>query len=452
METDLFKKITDTIEKHRMIRKNEKIILGLSGGMDSVFLFHYLMHIKSVKDISVYCIHINHKLRGVESDKDSDFVKKLCESNDIPVKIIKKDIKGYADSEGMNLEDAGRKIRYQEFSKFAGETGRCSIATAHHRDDNIETILMNINRGCGNNGLMGIPYTRDNIIRPLLDITKAEISDYLKENNLEHITDKSNKDNKYTRNRIRNSVIPHIKKEMGDRFFNNLMKLSAIIEEEEQYWKNTVRNIACDTIKSYDKSTLVLDRNKLKDLDLVVQKRLIRYIIERLKGDIKDIESVHVESIIDLINNKGTNKRVILSGDLSAENVYDDFKLSFKANETDNKKRKICIENIKNNNEILDKIKSNTNDSFIQYFDSDKVGKNLLLRKREPGDRIKPLGCVGSKKVKDYLIDKKIPTDKRNGDIIMTCDKGIIWIVGHIISDNFKVTKKTKNIIKIEVI
>ena len=327
-------RILETITKYNLIESGDKIVLGVSGGPDSISMLNILYELKEQLKISICVCHINHGLRK-NAVLDEEYVKQYCEKRKIQFFVLHADINKEAKENKMGLEEAGRKIRYEFFNKVLEETVSNKIAIAHNKNDNAETVIMNMLRGSGINGLRGIEPKNDIYIRPLIEIERELIEKYCEEEKLDPRHDESNDEIEYTRNKIRNIVIPYIKDEFNPNIINSMDKLSKIAREEKQY-------IDIETNKIYEKivieennlnkteynnhvlPTIILDLKLFNKEEIVIRKNLILYSINKLFGDIKGIEKVHIEDIIKLCNNNIGNKYL-----------------------TPNKKTKIVIENKK---------------------------------------------------------------------------------------------------------
>lgn len=313
--------ILTTIKDNNLIQNGEKILLGVSGGPDSIAMLSALYEIQKEKiiDFNIYVAHINHGIR--ENAKiDEEFVKEFCKKRDIECFVLKTNIKEIAKKNKKGIEETGREIRYKFFEEIRNKTSADKIAIAHNKKDNAETIIMNILRGTGISGLCGMELIQNNYIRPLLYETREKIEEYLKDKKIEPRIDETNFENEYTRNKIRNIVLPYIQKEFNPNFINALDRLSAIVKEENDYLEKitnqTYKDILVeenlkpekDVYKLEDLPTIILDLKKFCNLDKVIQKRIILYAINKLFGSTKGIEKIHIEDIIKLCNRKIGNK------------------------------------------------------------------------------------------------------------------------------------------------
>lgn len=314
MEAELFReKVKNTIKNHNLIEEKDKIVVAVSGGPDSMCLLHVLINLKRYINFEIIVAHVNHMIRE-EADSETEYVKNYCNKNNIEIYIKKIDVIKEALKEKIGTEEKGRKIRYEFFDEILKNTNSNKIAIAHNANDNAETVLMNLIRGTGTDGLKGIEYNRDNkIIRPILDCSREEIEDYCKIEKLDPKIDKSNNDNTYTRNKIRNILIPFIKKEFNPNIIDSLNRLSCLSKKESEYWNKTIEleyNKIVDNKNSGEKEIL-LNLKKFNDLDYVVKSRLILYTIEKICGSTKDIGKIHIDDIIKLCSNNIGNKFLV---------------------------------------------------------------------------------------------------------------------------------------------
>ena len=305
----LEKKIFNTIQQYQLIKPNDAILVAVSGGPDSVCLLNCLFHLKEqlqIKEIAV--AHVNHMLRE-EAEEETQFVKKICENSKIRFFVKYVDIKKIAQLNKCGEEETGRKERYQFFEEIAKKNDFQKIAIAHNQNDNAETVLMHLLRGSGISGLSGIqPYRDGKYIRPLIQSSREEIEVYCQKHHLEPKYDKSNEDNHYTRNRIRNQLIPFLQENFNSNIIGSLNRLSTQVLQEEQYMKKVVEDVY-ETIKiKDDEQKIQIHVNAFNQLDPYLQSKIILFIVQKLFGDTKGIEKIHVEDMIKLCNRNIGNK------------------------------------------------------------------------------------------------------------------------------------------------
>lgn len=306
----LKEKVLNTILKNELIKYGDTIVIGVSGGPDSITLLHLLQSLKKELGIKIIVCHINHMLRE-EAIEDEEYVKEYCIKENIPYYIKRESVQEVAKKQKIGTEEAGRKIRYSFFEEIAKKYNANKIATAHTANDNAETVLLNILRGTGVFGLRGIdPIRNERYIHPLIECTRKEIEEYCVENNLEAKIDKTNAQNIYTRNKVRNSLIPYIEKEFNPNIIQGINRLANIAREETKYIESNVIKVYEELLINEEKE-IVLDLNKFNKVEEFLQKQIIRYSILKLLGTTDGIEKKHIEDIIVLCRRNIGNKFLI---------------------------------------------------------------------------------------------------------------------------------------------
>ncbi len=305
----LEEKVRKTIREFNLIEKNDSIVVGVSGGPDSMTLLSILLKLKEEFHLKIYVAHVNHMLRE-NAIKDEEYVKEFCKKNNIEIFIKKANISEIAQKEKIGLEEAGRNIRYNFFEEVLKNTKSNKIAIAHNLNDKAETIIMNTLRGSGVSGLKGIEAKRKKYIRPLIEIERYEIEKYCIENKINPRHDESNDDNTYTRNKIRNIVIPYIKNEFNPNIIKTLNRLSEIIKEEDEYVQSETEKIFKEILLTDEKNKIEFDPRKFNEQEKVIQKNLILLAIKKVKGSTQGIEKVNIDDIIKLCNNNIGNKLI----------------------------------------------------------------------------------------------------------------------------------------------
>ena len=315
----LKQQIMGTIKKYNLINNGDKIVIGVSGGPDSICLLHILNLLKDEINFEIYVAHINHMIREV-ADNETEYVKKFCEQLNVECYVKKANVIEIAKKEKKGTEELGRNIRYEFFNEVAKKVGANKIATAHNKNDKVETIIFNILRGSGLAGLKGIEASRnEKYIRPLIETEREEIEAYCKENNLNPKYDESNLEDIYTRNKIRNNVLPYIKKEFNPNIIKTINRLSEVATEENEYLENITKKAFNEILiesanskqnKSQNK-TITLDLKKFNKLELVIKRRVILYTINKVLGTTQGIEKINIDDIIKLCSKNIGNKFLI---------------------------------------------------------------------------------------------------------------------------------------------
>lgn len=308
----LLKEVLKTIEKYNLIESGDKIVLGVSGGPDSICMLNILNDIRNDKKIhlefDIIVAHVNHLIRE-EAKDDEQFVEQFCKKIGVQFYSKSIDIQKIANNNKIGTEEAGRIARYDFFDELLSKTNSNKIAIAHNKNDKVETMIMNILRGSGISGLKGIePIKNNKYIRPLIECERADIEKYCMENEIEARIDKTNFENIYTRNKIRNVVIPYVKKEFNPNIIDTMLRLSDLVKESDEYLEKAVKAIYEELIIVEEKNQFIMDLKEFNMQDKVIKSRLLLYTISRLLGSSKGIEKVHIEDIIKLCGNNIGNK------------------------------------------------------------------------------------------------------------------------------------------------
>ncbi|MCF6464563.1 tRNA lysidine(34) synthetase TilS [Clostridium sp. Cult2] len=456
-------KVLKTIKEYKLIEEKDNIVIGLSGGPDSMALLYILLDIKEEMDFNIFIAHVNHGVRGQEALADERFVEALAKELNLPYYSKTVNMDKYAKEQGLSSEEAGRALRYGFFREILAKIGGGKIAVAHNKNDQAETLLMRFFRGTGIDGLKGMEYKSGDIIRPVLGIERGEIEKYLSDRNIETRLDKTNLMPIYNRNRIRLELIPYIEKHFNPNIVDTLWRISNNISIDsdflDKYSKETFRKL----VKKKENNSIILNGNLFVKEDKSIQQRVIRNCILDINGDLQGFTNRHIIDTLALFLEGGTGKSIDLINNIVAKTSYDDFVIEKKKDvEYRDFLYKIDFEGftyiddlqIGLNVKILPNkgIKANVKDKFVKYFDYDKIEGSLFIRNRKDGDRFIPYGMKGNKKIKDYFIDEKIPREERDRIPIITDEKEILWIVGYRSSDKFKITADTKKVLMIELI
>lgn len=301
-------KVIETIKKYNLIESGDKIVLGVSGGPDSISMLNILNEIKDEYKFEIYVAHINHMIRE-EAEDDEKYVQKYCEKNNIQCFVKRIDVQQIANTKKIGTEEAGRNIRYEFFEEVMKEVGANKIGVAHNKNDKIETIIMNLLRGSGLSGLKGIEPIRENkYIRPLIECERQEIEQYCEEQQLNPRIDKTNFENDYTRNKIRNIVIPYIKNEFNPNIIKTMDRLSQVVTDESNYMESQTNKIYEKLLIEKTENQITLKLREFNEQEKVIKSRLILLVTKQLMGSTQGIEKIHIEDIIKLCSNNIGNK------------------------------------------------------------------------------------------------------------------------------------------------
>jgi len=486
---DTQSEIIKFIHQHKLILPGEIVVIGVSGGADSICLLHILAKFRQKLDIRLHIAHLNHLLRGEESQNDALYVTSLANQFGIPITTEEANVSAYKKARGCSIEEASRKLRYNFLARVAGEVGANKVAIGHTKNDQVETILMHILRGSGVSGLVGIkpsapmvyearitlPKIRKNhlmVVRPLLNVTREQTLAYCHEQQLKPRIDSSNFSVSFLRNRCRLELLPLLR-EYNPRIDQSLIRLSKIAEEETSFLEHQAC-ILWSKVGRQNSDAIYLNKERFHILPLALQKQLLRLAIGKVLDYVKDIESIHIEKVINL-QTKPVNKVVLLPHNVVCWNGYTELAiaviakkspLSFPAytrreivplppwsgtislrvpGETSFSGWKIVAK-------LLPRqyVSHKSDNAYIANLDMDRTGTKLLVRQRHRGDRFHPLGMSTSKKLQDFMVDAKIPSHWRKHIPIVCSPQQIVWVAGWRIDDRMKITENTKQILHLE--
>lgn len=450
------KKVQNFIIENNMLQAGDKVVLGVSGGADSTALLMVLNNLKDILDLKLKVVHINHGLRE-EASAEAIYVKDLCEKNDIEFILKEYDVKALAEDNGVGLEEMGRNLRYDAFFDALGdEQGK--IAVAHNMNDLCETMLFHLFRGTGVKGLSSIQPVRDNVIRPLLNVSRSEIEQYLADISVGYCTDKSNFANEYTRNRIRNIIIPDILDNITASAITHMAETASQLREIDEYIDKQTNNQYKDCCIRENDDEVVFDKAKFDKLDKLIKKTLTKKAINVLVPKNKDITHIHLNSLISLEIGNGY-REISLPYNLKAFVSYNEIGIQRAVEERDNLfeydmplSGRLCVHGVgvfEINNFVRPCDYLPSQKKYTKSLDYDKIKGILRVRNRREGDYLTVNAAGGKKKLKDYFINEKIPVSERASIPIIACESNVIWVVGHRISENVKVSDETKRILEI---
>lgn len=439
-------KMIDNLKKSELLEIGDKIIVGFSGGPDSIFLFELLKEYKKKVDptLQIFLVHINHMLRGEDADYDENFSKKVAKEGDVPFFSKRVDILKLGAQLKKGAEEVGREVRYEFFSEIYNKVGGTKIALAHNKDDQVETFLFRLMRGTSLEGLEGIKKRREIYIRPILDYYKSDILKYLDLNRIEYTIDKSNYENEYTRNSIRLDLIPFLEKRYNPKVKEKICELMEEIRE-----LNSSIKISLDDY--FDKENKGLLVSKLQKESTFIQKRVINLFLNEnnLKSD-----RYKIGSMIELLR-KADNKRISIEKNVFLKKEYGF--ISIEKNEEkfiDKKNKTLETIEIKDGNKIefgeyiieveLEKNDNKSKNSNFNCFYTDlQEGDILKIRTRMDGDRFTPTGMKNYKKLKDFFINEKIPVNERDRIPLLIYNDEIVWVAGLRGDEKFKYSEKS---------
>lgn len=455
------KKVWEYIRQHDMIQKGDRIVAGISGGADSVFLFFLLLELKEKQEIDFAVVHVNHMLRGEEAGRDERFVRSLCESHGIFCRTYHFPIEAIAGKEKISLEEAGRIRRYQAFYETAGEWGASKIALAHHRNDCAETMLYNLARGTGIGGLCSLRPVRNSLIRPLLCMNRKEIEQYLEERQIPYCTDSTNEDTAFSRNYIRRCILPGLCGHINEKAVEHMASAAEDLAQIGDYLEEQTQKLMDSLTEQRGDGVLI--REELSRQELLFQSLVVKRCLEETAGTKKDFSRVHVCDILSLWE-KDTGKSLNLPYGIVARRTYRGVQLRKKDIRDGLEEEKtpvwsrLAVPGCTRVGEIrLETALSGKTDEIIpqkkytKWIDYDKIKDVLVVRTRLPGDYIVINRQGGRKKVKDFFIDHKVPREERDRVLLVADGSEVVWLVGYRLSQNYMVEGNTETILRMEI-
>ncbi len=448
MREQFLQKIYPFIEEYQMIRAGDTVLAGVSGGADSMCLLAVLMAYRAQVDFTLRIVHVEHGIRGAESLADAVYVADFCDERGLPCAVVHVDAPAYARAHGCSVEEAARELRYRAFTQAAEEAcaARVRIAVAHHSEDQAETVLWQAIRGSSLRGLGGMRPVRDNIIRPLLMATRGEIEQYLQEEGIVWREDRTNADRTYTRNRMRGEVLT-VLTDMNTAAIRHLCGSAVQLWEAEDYLAEQTVLLYARYVKEQEGQCLIGDT--LGQEAPLMQRRVIYLALQRTAGVSKDLAAVHVQEVRELFARQ-TGRSCTLPYDITAKRVYEGVRLwrgerqdiAPAGDLTDAGVRLALIE-APADAQISKK-------KYTKWFDYDKIEHHVQIRRRQSGDYLTVDAEGHRQSLKKYLINEKIPADERDSLLLLADGSHIMWVIGHRISEHYKVRTDTARILQVQ--
>jgi len=444
--------------------EDKSVLLAVSGGIDSVTLLHALLELRNEFSLELSVAHLDHGLRGESSTGDAEFVRQLTAELNLKSTIETRPVNRVAEQQSLSLEEAARSVRYDFLDEVATEESDDFIALGHNRNDQAETILMNILRGAGLRGLGGMGERNGPYIRPLLNVPRDEIARYVEENQIEYRVDETNEDTSFTRNRIRHELIPELEADYNPNVVDSLVRLGELAKHARDFTADRVDEVVGEIKIDGGSGGICFNRKKLLKYHPYLQRATVRRLIGEVKGNLKDVSFSHVEEVLDKLRKEPASARLDLPGVTFS---LDREKCCFGAEIPEKNRITFRYELHPGEETVVEEagleISANVkplargrddfdfpSDRLIEVVDWRKVERPILIRNREYGDRFVPLGMDGEKKLKDFFIDLKIPRENRDR-IPLVCDRnGVIWVVGYRIDDRYRIDEATNEIMTIK--
>ena len=442
----MYQKVRAYVEKYHMLEQGDKVIAGVSGGADSVCLLFMLMELSREMHLQITVIHVHHGLRGESADADAAYVQKLCRELHISCRVVYEDVHRYAHERGLTVEEAGRVVRRNAFEAALYELGADKIALAHHRDDNAETLLWNLCRGTGLKGMGAIAPVRGIWIRPLLCLSRKEIESYLEKREVSYCTDESNFENTYTRNKIRNQVIPFLESNINERASEHMAAVAEQMQLLSQYISDEVEKYRQICTKKTGNGRLILVKETYEKVPETLKPYVVHEVLCEASGHRKDIEAVHIRLLHELLK-KQTGRSIHLPYGITAYRCYEGIEFVSESEEQEIEEGKVHFRVFPCTDEIREAFPQIP---YTKWFDYDIIKNTVKIRHRQPGDYITIDASGRTQKLKQYFINEKIPREERERIWLAADGSHIMWIIGYRQNQIYQITDKTKRILEME--
>lgn len=454
----MYEKIRAYVKEHRMWKENETIIAGISGGPDSVCLLSVLLDLAPEYGSTIVAVHVNHGIRGEEASADEAFVRKLCREKQVALEVFHVDVPGLAEKEGLSSEEAGRLARRRAFEKTIRKYQGDRIALAHHKNDNAETMLLNLARGTGLRGMGGIRPCAGMYIRPLLCVSRAEIEQFLLKKHISYCMDATNYEDTYTRNRIRNHIIPYMEEQINARFVDHVC---ATAEQMCGLWDYVERKVQEEASRCVcwrekenpDAKAAVIFEKEFGKTDKAMRPYVLRFVMEQVSGRKKDLEMMHLKGLQDLFA-KQVGRRLDLPYGMRAERCYEGVRIAsrgWQEAEPENREKKVRMRVLEAENIRGPLEEAIPKTPYTKWFDYDIIKNSVTIRNRRVGDYITVDRNGSTQKLNRYFINAKIPSEQRDGILLAADGNHIMWIIGYRQGQGYDVTSQTRRILEITI-
>ena len=458
-----------------MLTCGDRVIAGVSGGADSVCLFLMLLELREKIGFDLIAVHVHHGLRGEAADQDQQFVEALCEQHRIPLEIFRVNLESIAKKRKQSLEEAGRMVRREAFDSVCKKYGGNKIALAHHQNDNAETMLWNLSRGTGLDGLGGIRPVNGKFIRPLLCMNRKEIEEYLAKRKQSYCIDETNAGTDYTRNKLRHLVLPILEEQVNSAAVRHMNETMEQIWELQEYMQEQVEAAYQACVQEYFEKAcwIQIQQKSFETFPELIKKMVIRKGMEQVGGKKRDLSHKHVDVMMELMN-KQVGRTLDLPYEMHAKRNYEGIRLEKQRTYSSGEEKKAGIiqecmaelnipgetiladRNLKLRCKILEKpknlsIKDIPQKIYTKWFDYGIIKSSLYIRTRQAGDTIVIDEKGHQKKLKNWFVDEKIPKEVRDSQLLLAENNEILWVLGHRMSQAYQVKQSTKWILQIEV-
>lgn len=462
----MLQKVEEFMNEWNMLRKGDEVILGVSGGADSVALLYIFKQLQPAWNLTLKVVHVHHGIRGEEADRDAQYVEKLCEKLNVMCIMKRYDVKQIAKEKKLSEEEAGRECRRAALEEVAGEEG--IIALAHQMDDQAETVLMHLARGSNLRGLGGIRPVSGQYIHPLLGVSRQEVEEYLEKLEVPFCQDTTNSEDAYTRNRIRHFILPAMSERVNAQTVKHICEVSQELQQMEEYLEEQTHLAYKRSVQEKEGEVLINADAFGKEADLI-KKRILYRAVTGFLGSRHDIEKKHVDGLLHLFSLQ-TGRKIELPGFVTARKTYEGISLEYQKVPKEKKQIVLSLpeqgesyvvqygeyeitlrcfawdpQDEKKGWAIVPK------KEYTKWFDYDIIKNGVVVRGRLAGDRIALYSDGRSKKLKDFLVNEKVPSAKRDDVLLIAEDSEILWAVGLRQSSRYQLTEQTRQVLEIKI-
>ena len=440
----MYQEVRTYIQKHRMLKRKDKVVAGVSGGPDSICLLFMLLKLRQELELSLAAVHIHHGLRQA-ADADEAYVRRLCSEWGVKLFVFHENVAEYARIHKLTMEEAGRNVRRMRFEEVSASLGGAKIALAHHQDDNAETLLLNLCRGSRLRGLGGIAPVEGAYIRPLLGIRKREIESYLEKRGISYCTDETNQEMCYTRNRIRGRVLPCLEENVNPRAMEHIADTAQRLRLAAEFVREEAEKCRQACVRQEENGEALLEES-FREISPFLRREVLYETICRAAGTRKDIGAVHVRLTEELLE-KQVGRRIDLPGDAWAERCYEGLRFFRKSLGEPPEIPGEFKMRVFDRPEGVEAIPQKT---YTKWFDYDIIKNTVKIRHRQAGDYLTINSQGGRQKLKQYFINEKIPREARDRIWLAADADHVMWVVGYRQNQAYQITDKTRRILEIE--
>lgn len=446
-------KVRKYVQDQHMIEKTDRVLAGVSGGADSICLLFVLLDLQKELGFELRAVHVNHQIRGADADSDQEYVETVCKELGVDLVVYKEDVPKYAEKHKLTEEEAGREVRRSAFLRQMELWGGTKIALAHHRNDNVETLIFHLCRGTGLAGLAGIAPADGPWIHPLLCVDRKEIESYLEKRGISYCTDETNLDIRYTRNRIRQKILPYLEQYINRESVQHMARTMEEMTGVKAYVEREVERYAGECVAEIS-GGVMLKEEAYRQVPEELRNYVLQLVLCRRAGRKKDLQAVHIEALAELFDRQ-TGRMLYLPYGMTARRCYEGIRLT-SSNGSAEAEENHCAEEEEPGKlyrmrvfEYHSEEETFPEKVYTKWFDYDIINNTVEIRHRQPGDYITINEAGGTQKLKQYFVNEKIPKEVRDHIWLVADGHHILWVVGYRQNQTYQITDRTKHVLEI---